>query len=410
MRYEILNYEKYRKRIDNILNNPNNVNKVFDMGPIIYTKFDFPVDHYTIGNGDKHIIFMGGTHGNELISVDFVTQLMEQIAIGNPYFKDIDFSEVTLDFFPLQNPEGFTISTSAVASIINDDLPEWEIERIAHKYYEAFKQDDINAKALGLLPKIVLMNIQKEHQKMFAKFSAKDLSDSDYELKENIMRLESIFKYPAGSLVSWASNGSGIDLNANTPDNPRIKDIYDGTNGFKYAIGRYNNIINNVPSPMGTPCIDKEKFSFEKENLAILEFIANLHEKEAYLSLFTYHGTGGFIYNKPYPFNSEDEYFKRNAKINELLSERYGEVTGYKTSGLSFLDNPTLSGCGDLFRSLWPGVLLIELSKMGGNPIGPYGDKETFLETMNRNVIAVSECIKLTLMLENEIKTNYFKR
>lgn len=410
MRYEILDYNKYLKRIKEIINNSNNINKIYNMGPLTYTKFGFPVDHYTIGNGDKHIVFVGGTHGNEMISVDFVTQLMEQIALGNPYFNGIDFNSVTIDFFPLQNPEGFTISSSAVASLITDGTPDWKIEEISHKYYEAFRQDDINAKTLGILPKTIVAKMPKEYQKMFSKFSAVHLSDENFELKENIVMLESTFKYPKGSLVSWASNGSGVDLNANTPDNPRINEIYDGTNAFKYAPGRYNNIINNVPSPMGVPCLDKEHFEFEKENIALLEFIANLHETESYLSLFTYHGTGGFIYNKPYAFNQEYPYFKRNEKVNKILAERYSEVTGYKTSGLSFLDNPGLSGCGDLFRSLWPGVLLIELSKMGGNPIGPYGDRNTFLETINRNIIAVSECIKLTLSMEEEIKINYFKR
>ena len=42
----------------------------------------------------------------------------------------------------------------------------------------------------------------------------------------------------------------------------------------------------------------------------------------------------------------------------------------------------------------FPGVLMIELSKMGGNPIGPYGDKTNIYNTINENISAIANIIK----------------
>ena len=53
------------------------------------------------------------------------------------------------------------------------------------------------------------------------------------------------------------------------------------------------------------------------------------------------------------------------------------------------MEDADTSGYGDLLRRTFPGVLLIELSKMGGNPIAPYGDKNNIYNTFRDNLIAV---------------------
>jgi hypothetical protein len=51
------------------------------------------------------------------------------------------------------------------------------------------------------------------------------------------------------------------------------------------------------------------------------------------------------------------------------------------------------TGFGDELRRTYPGVLLIELSKMGGNPLAPYGDKENIYNVMTTNQMAVKNLI-----------------
>ena len=60
---------------------------------------------------------MGGAHGNEIISVDFVTQLMQNLALGNN-FDNFDPEIFTIDFIPVQNPEGFAVTTYALDSVM----------------------------------------------------------------------------------------------------------------------------------------------------------------------------------------------------------------------------------------------------------------------------------------------------
>ena len=42
----------------------------------------------------------------------------------------------------------------------------------------------------------------------------------------------------------------------------------------------------------------------------------------------------------------------------------------------------------------FPGVLMIELSKMGGNPIGPYGDTNNIYNVFHDNIDAINMLIK----------------
>ena len=124
--YELRTYEKLQEKIKQIVNDENkySVTKCEDLGK---SQCGFPIEHYKIGNGPIHITYMGGCHGNEIISVDFVTQLMNNIAKGNmPYFNDKIF---TIDFIPVQNPEGYAITTYAINSKTKDMSKE-EFEKL----------------------------------------------------------------------------------------------------------------------------------------------------------------------------------------------------------------------------------------------------------------------------------------
>ena len=107
IRYEILDYNSYYERLASIVNNSQNRFSVTRHEPIGQSKCGFDIEHFSIGTGPMHIVYMGGAHGNEIISVDYVTQLMENIALGNGDYETFDPSIFTLDFIPCQNPEGF---------------------------------------------------------------------------------------------------------------------------------------------------------------------------------------------------------------------------------------------------------------------------------------------------------------
>ena len=129
---DFLDYETYNQKLNELVKKdfPNPIKKE---EPIAYTSCGFPVDHFKIGNGNKHITVMAGTHGTEIIGIDFVLKLMENIAKNKSLNKNF-----TIDFIPCQNPEGFIIVTMPLKKYIKD------LEKDALKYYEAYKKDDIN--------------------------------------------------------------------------------------------------------------------------------------------------------------------------------------------------------------------------------------------------------------------------
>ena len=400
MRYELLDYQKYQERINELINNEENIFRVIKQEPLVYTRCDFPVEHYTIGDGPNHLVVMGGTHGNELISVDFVTQLMSSIARGEGEFASFNPEEFTIHFIPLQNPEGFVINTTAIKKVIPDGTSDEEIEKICHDYWWNFKQDDIHTRENPSDRSI------KMHQMMFASVTPDDLSDDNYELKESVKKLWDTYHYPPGSMINWTANGSGVDLNANTPDNPKNEAMYAQTDVITYGGARYNNLPNNIPSPIGCPRKDADHFEFEPENLALFNMLSGLHESESFVGLITYHGTGGVVYHRPYKFINNENY-ERNKKINEEVANCYGEACGYATGGRTYLDEPSITGCGDLMRSYLPVTLLVELSVMGGNPIAPYGDRGTYAKTITSNKEAFAKTLAFISERKEEISKNY---
>ena len=120
VKYEILDYNKFYNRLDNICTNPANKFKVERLTPIGQTKCGFDIEHFQIGNGPVHIVYMGGCHGNEIIGVDYVTQLMSNIALGLGEYENFDTNLYSIEFIPCQNPEGFFTTTYALSSYMKD--------------------------------------------------------------------------------------------------------------------------------------------------------------------------------------------------------------------------------------------------------------------------------------------------
>ena len=54
-----------------------------------------------------------------------------------------------------------------------------------------------------------------------------------------------------------------------------------------------------------------------------------------------------------------------------------------------------ITGIGDLLREEYPYAFLLELSKMGGNPLGPYGDINNYNLTMICNMEALMSLLNM---------------
>ena len=55
----------------------------------------------------------------------------------------IYFKQYTLDFIPVVNPEGYIITTTAIRKLIPRKCSLQEVEKIATKYKEAYKYDEV---------------------------------------------------------------------------------------------------------------------------------------------------------------------------------------------------------------------------------------------------------------------------
>lgn len=487
IKYEILDYNKLKNRLNSIVQNENNIYPVTVHNPIGQTKCGFDIEHYSIGNGPKHIVYMGCAHGNEIISTDYVTQLMENIALGNGDYKDFDPNEFTLDFIPCQNPEGFYTTTYALNSIMKD-MNETEIEAFSKKYWAAYRQDDINVQAVNYIitsfcekfslldnkanliklfwqqsiskeitPNYIIAFLEQIYsldsenikelviEKWNEKLSGKamipadklhhtifkginidcipEIDEKHKKLKEALKNIYSSGKFPIETLANFFANSSGINLNDNNEYyHNEIKNRV-AKEGPIYANLRDNNILKSIPGPIGTPSADLEQpFEYAPENKALLNFLAEQDSKNKNYAFFNIHGTGGLLYL--YPVADDDleqahsEGVTRNFNffINNRLATEYTKATGQEYEEKTGINNPyktmgypdRITGVGDLLRKKYTASFILELSKMGGNPIAPYGDRQgNYNITMTANMHANMKFLTTLLTIEHLYDTSY---
>lgn len=491
IRYEILNYDKLNRRLDKIVNNKNNKFKVTKQEPIGKSSCGFNIDHYTIGRGPIHILYMGGCHGDEIIGVDFVTQLMENMALGNGDFENFDYNTYTIDFIPLQNPESFYVTTYALDQIMGK-MTEEEIEKFSKQYYVAMRNDNIIyasinnviktcAQHYSIEPTPIInkfwfdfstkkeidietfanfienelqindskiikeawesvfnnqttISLEKQHQKMFENVTLDCIPEKDEAhkiLKEKITRIYSKGDFPLSTLANFLSNADGVNLNDNNPIYYEIFKNRIKNEKVVYAGSKYNNIIKSIPGPQGMPNYDMDAgFTFAEENKALLSFLFKQDEFGLNFASINCHGTGGLLFLYPHYDEKKDTeiienggYVERDFSflINNILATEYTKATGevykektnsddtvsnlaYKTTGY-----PTVpTGVGDLLRKTFIGAFLLELSKMGGNPIGPYGDRYgNYNLTMESNMKACMNMLKTIKEIKYMYRSKY---
>lgn len=487
VRYEILNYQKYNNRIKSILNNSQNKFPITTHTPIGKTSCGFDIEHYSIGNGPMHIVYMGCAHGNEIISTDYVTQLMENIALANGAYKDFDPTKFTLDFIPCQNPEGYFTTTYALDSVMKN-MNDEEIEAFCKKYWSLYREDDINVNSINsiidtfseelkphqtpyvikkifwlacarreITPKYLSVFLseytgtdlnktkelieskweekfkgknsipaKKNHHSIFKGISLNcipEIDEKHKKLKEALTKLYERGQFPIETLANFFSNASGVNLNDNNLFYYNEMRKRRAKEGEVYANLRDNNLSKTIPGPVGTPSISlDEPFEYAPENKALLDFLEKQDKKKENYAFFNVHGTGGLLYL--YPVFEDDTkkahrdgttrdftFFINNRLATEYtksIGKTYEEKTGkfdpYKT--MNYPDR--ITGVGDLLRKKYISSFVLELSKMGGNPISPYGDRKgNFTLTMISNMQANMKLLNTILTISHLYNSSY---
>jgi len=357
----------------------------------------------------NHIVFLAAFHGAEIISTEFLIYVMNYIAENEKEFLEV-LKDYTLDFIPMVNPEGYIITTSTIRTLIPRNMSATDIEKICNKYRLLYKEDDEEAIKSEITDNIKL----KHYQSMFKHATYHDIPDKYKKIKKKIKKLYQRYKIPHGAIVAWCANANGGDLNANTKYNRNLTRIEQGEE--IYMSLRYSNIRFSEPGPINCP-YDKDKgFLQEKETIFISEFLEELYNSNKLSAIFNYHSAGGLIDQRPSEL--EDDLKDRNINLKHKSLNNYMFAKFYQSATYKNLNNKdekyvilkdssiirTLNG---LYRVLYPLDMLVELSELGGNPIGPYSNTENYKTTMKSNLEAIKKSISY-LKLSNKISDTIY--
>lgn len=476
-----MNYLTYQSRLNALMKDEKLQKLGIKKAVLASTKYLYDIDYLTVGYGKYDIFLVGGTHGSEVIGPDFLLELIRSL----PSLKGFDPNLYTLKILPLQNPEGYDITTNTLKNISLEDFPKksyeyylrYRTDMIIHtsllaltdlfstleqttsenllKQIKSFVRSNSKWACLSqdrVFPKIEIFNhdiqkitkcstflelylemvkvieqtkekisIQTIHDEMlifflqqlkenlFQLFQKKTIffpkrlfqemfRDSLIEglysknLEQNVREMFQFYQHPLGSQIQMDANGSGVNLNANTPFNPGFSTY--SKEDIIYGPNPKGNIRKYVPGPIGMASAKEEVFLLEKENMVLENLIQDSIQKNRYLMTLLYHASGGMIYYQPYEGLMDEKKYLSFLKYNYELAFFYSQKTSYQ-----MLERSDKTGYGDYLRRTYPGVLMIELSKMGGNPIGPYGDVNNIAKVFSENIQAVD-----SVMLNSKIK------
>lgn len=313
--------------------------------------------------------------------------------------KDDSFKvdEYTIDFIPIVNPEGYLITTSMQDLYLNKYQTEEEKIAAAKVYWASYRADatiPVKVKK-GELPESSLRE-KKSYQALFDDVNLDEYLRDYPEIKESVLDIVKKNNYPIGVLAAWTANASGIDLSQNVPYNPAIKKLIEAEESV-YNHLAYANTRKDVPGPVNTPCRNLKSFSFESENLAILNFFENLyHEKGTeIIAYFNYHSVMGKMYQRPVKeegmINLYDIDYEKKVIENYVSSKIFRTGNAYD---IIESEDP-YSYINEFLRLRYGIDIQVELSRMGSNPIGPLADPDTFENvTVKPNINAFDYFIK----------------
>ena len=344
----ILDYEE----MNNILSSLKNIKK---NKPIGYTTFGYPIDHYSYGTGENHVIITAGTHASELITNVFVIRFMEKLDKGE---ISIDTEKYTLDFIPILNPEGTIIVTSTIRSLIPRDMSENEEQTYLLTYYRncyiedkyTEKYNDRNDKISSLM------------------FRYADPLNIKGELGKNVDNIIKKYNLPKGCTINWASNGRGIDLNSNIECGEIVEKVKKGE--IIYNKLHLNNIKRNVPGPVGCPF--NKPGEIEPENQALLDFYEEINTKYNLIGSLIYHSCGNIVFylgNNKEKNPWKNDFNEKEIDKNYRCAKAYAEKSNYKT-----FTEEKYTTMDSKLKTLYPVTLLIELGSVRATPLSQFLD------------------------------------
>lgn len=385
-KFQILSYKDVNERLEALVNNPNNKIPLKKEEPLGKTAFMLPINHYTIGRGPKHIVVTGSYHAAEIITTTFVVRLMEELT-ASP--GDFNPDEYTIDFIPIMNPEGYLITTEAQRLYLEQGKTEEEKIALAKYYWRINRQDAINtANANKVLRNpdaskeekenaLSILRGKKGYQALYDNIDKEEFLKDYPDLKVSVMDILNKNNYDIGVCAAWTANGHGVDLSQNVPFNSNIE-VY--KKGASYSGTAYSNIRKDVPGPINCPCTDLNNFNFEAENLHLLNFLCNLNaRKDAQVSAFiNYHSIMGKMYQRPVKEAGMIDLY--HVDYFSKLAENYiGARTFREENAYDIVEGEDPYNYINEYLRIRFGInIQPELSRMGGNPIGPLADPETF--------------------------------
>ena len=375
-KFMYMNYQDVDEQIEKLIHDKKNVNEIREEEPIGYTEYGLPIRHYTIGKGPKHIVVSGSYHAAEIITTIFVVHLMKDMA-KDPNFKK---NEYTLDFIPIVNPEGYLITTSMQDLYLGSNTTEEEKVLKAKTYWASYRADAmIPAKVKkGELPETTMLE-KKSYQALFDNVNLEEYLKDYPKIKESVLNIVQKNNYPVGVMAAWSANASGIDLSQNVPYNPAIKTLLEA-DGPVYNHLAYANTRKDIPGPINTPCRNLAHFTFEAENLAMLNFMERLNSRkdQEIIAYFNYHSVMGKMYQRPV---KEDWLLKLyNIDYEKKVIENYVSSRIFRSANAYDIieSEDPYSYINEFLRLRYGIDIQVELSRMGSNPIGPLADPDTF--------------------------------
>lgn len=370
-----MSYEEVYDTLLKLCSNENFKDLFKKKSPIGITTFEYPINYYTLGNGNKNVVLMAATHGCELITVTFIIEFIHTLLCEkDKYVKYLE--DYTFHIIPILNPEGYIISSSnVICNIKNMNIAEFE--KYSKEYLRLYDIDDYNAK-----------HFEKKCDKLYKTLMTTSI---DFIQNENLRKqVEKILKecnLDSRVLPIWSSNGMGIDPNANSIH--QFENFKKLKEKQKFGKLRYNDIPIDRPSPhayCGDSIFDKRC----PENIALYNFIQKIYTKnlsenldEKLFAFFSYHSTGGEIYGYPYKNYASEKHYQYNVNGMNI----YSKYTGYEC-----IDEDIKYGVMDYYRIALKDVitLTIELSKLNANPIGPFANIKNNVELeIHNNINAI---------------------